>query len=97
MTKEELLKAKQNLEILKLSGYPSIDKPWVVNYNQKELGKEIPKRTAFEVVAREVSFCGSKSETGTVSRPAAPEQPPVYQNANQSDFEEITDDEDLPF
>lgn len=55
------------------------------------------KRTAFEVVAREVSFCGSKSETGTVSRPAAPEQPPVYQNAVQSDFEEITDDEDLPF
>lgn len=55
------------------------------------------KRTAFEVVAREVSFCGSKSETGTVSRPAAPEQPPVYQNANQGDFEEITDDEDLPF
>ena len=55
------------------------------------------KRTAFEVIAREVSFCGSKSETGTVSRPAAPEQPPVYQNAVQSDFEEITDDEDLPF
>lgn len=55
------------------------------------------KRTAFEVIAREVSFCGSKSETGTVSRSAAPEQPPVYQNAVQSDFEEITDDEDLPF
>ena len=50
MTKEELLKAKQNLEKLKLSGYPSIDKPWVVNYNQKELGKEIPKRTVFEEV-----------------------------------------------
>ena len=44
MTKEELLKAKNNLEILKLNRYPSIDKPWVVNYNQKELGKEIPKR-----------------------------------------------------
>lgn len=55
------------------------------------------KRTAFDVVAREVSFCGSKSETGTTSRPASPEQPPVYQNANQGDFEEITDDEDLPF
>ncbi len=50
MTKEELLKAKQNLEMLKLSGYPSIDKPWVVNYNQKEIGKEIPKRTVFEEV-----------------------------------------------
>ena len=31
MTKDELLKAKQNLlklETLKLSGYPTIDKPW---------------------------------------------------------------------
>ena len=54
-------------------------------------------RKQVEVLANNVSFCGSKSETGTVSRPAAPEQPPVYQNANQSDFEEITDDEDLPF
>ena len=35
--------------------------------------------------------------TGAPAVPAAPEQPPVYQNANQSDFEEITDDEDLPF
>ena len=49
MTKEELLKAKQNLEILKLSGYPSIDKPWVVNYNQKELGKEIPNGKSLTV------------------------------------------------
>ena len=51
MTKEELLKAKQDLlklETLKLSGYPTIDKPWTVNYNQKELGKEIPKRTVFD-------------------------------------------------
>lgn len=40
MTKEELLKAKQDLlklETLKLSGYPTIDKPWTVNYNQKKL------------------------------------------------------------
>ena len=53
MTKEELLKAKQDLlklETLKLSGYPTIDKPWTVNYNQKELGKEIPKRTVFQEV-----------------------------------------------
>ena len=44
MIKEELLEAKQNLlklETLKLSGYPTIDKPWTVNYNQKELGKKI--------------------------------------------------------
>lgn len=56
------------------------------------------KRTAFEVVAREVSFCGSKSETGTTAaRAAAPAQAPAYQTAAPGDFEEITDDEDLPF
>lgn len=56
------------------------------------------KRTAFEVIAREVSFCGSKAETGTVhAAPAAPAQAPTYQTAAPSDFEEIEDDEDLPF
>ena len=58
------------------------------------------KRTAFEVVAREVSFCGSKNETGTTGGnyvAAAPAQAPAYQTAMPGDFEEITDDEDLPF
>lgn len=56
------------------------------------------KRTAFEVIAREVSFCGSKAETGTVAAAAvAPAQAPAYQTAAPSDFEEIEDDEDLPF
>ncbi|MGN1418986.1 MAG: single-stranded DNA-binding protein [Acutalibacteraceae bacterium] len=60
------------------------------------------KRTAYEVVAREVSFCGSKAETGTsggsyASAAPAPAQAPVYQTAVPGDFEEITDDEDLPF
>ena len=55
------------------------------------------KRTAYEVLAREVSFCGSKAETGTVAPAAAPAAAPTYQNAVPSDFEEITDDEDLPF
>ena len=53
MTKEELLKVKQdllNLETSKLSGYPTIDKPWTINYNQKELEKEIPKRTVFQEI-----------------------------------------------
>ncbi len=63
--------------------------------------KDGNKRTAFEVVAREVSFCGSKSETGTSSynpAPAAQAAPaPSYQTAVPGDFEEITDDEDLPF
>ena len=58
------------------------------------------KRTAFEVIAREVSFCGSKSETGTVANAAPVSQAapaPSYQTAVPGDFEEITDDEDLPF
>ncbi len=59
------------------------------------------KRTAYEVVAREVSFCGSKAETGTAnnafSAPAASAPAPAYQTAAPGDFEEITDDEDLPF
>ena len=58
------------------------------------------KRTAFEVIAREVSFCGSKAETGTVANVApvsAAAPAPSYQTAVPGDFEEITDDEDLPF
>ena len=58
------------------------------------------KRTAFEVVAREVSFCGSKAETGTsgYSAPAAmmPEAP-SFSTASEGDFEEIAGDDDLPF
>ncbi len=58
------------------------------------------KRTAYEVVATEVSFCGSRAESGTgnftpTAQPAA--QPAAFQSAGSGDFEEITDDEDLPF
>lgn len=54
------------------------------------------KRTAYEVVAREFSFCGSKAETGAAgSMPA--QAAPAYQTASAADFEEIPDDEDLPF
>ncbi len=54
------------------------------------------KRTAFEVVADEVSFCGGKNETspGQAAAPATP----TYQPA--ADFEEIGADdydEPLPF
>lgn len=55
------------------------------------------KRTAFEVIAREVSFCGSKAESGSAAPAVAPGQVPAYQTAAPSDFEEIEDDEDLPF
>ena len=55
------------------------------------------KRTAFEVNVREASFTGSKADSGTRAAPAAPAQAPAYQSAATNDFEEITDDEDLPF
>ena len=58
------------------------------------------KRSAFEVIANEISFCGSKAESGTSVTPApqvAPAVAPAYQTASANDFEEITDDEDLPF
>ncbi len=55
------------------------------------------KRTAFEVNVREASFTGSKADNAGQAAPAAPAQAPAYQSAATNDFEEITDDEDLPF
>ncbi|MBQ7580330.1 MAG: single-stranded DNA-binding protein [Clostridia bacterium] len=60
------------------------------------------KRTATEVVVDSASFCGSKAETGTYSRPAANDAPvsspaPSYSTADTSDFEELSGDDDLPF
>lgn len=52
------------------------------------------KRTAFEVLAREVSFVGGKSESNNPS--AAPTQMSGPAPASM-DFEEITDDDSLPF
>lgn len=53
------------------------------------------KRTAFEVVAKEVSFCGGKNETSPVAAPAT--ATPTYQTPAPDDFEEIGADDDLPF
>ncbi len=56
------------------------------------------KRTAVEIVADNVSFCGSKAETGTgapaVSRPA-----PSYQGGSTDGFSVLptNDDEAFPF
>ena len=47
------------------------------------------KRTAFEVVATEVSFCGGKNESNS-SNASAPTPVPT-------DYEEIGENEDLPF
>ena len=63
------------------------------------------KRTAVEVVADNVSFCGSKAEGGTAGgaamRPAtaAPAAPAAsFSTGGMGDFESIEDDDDsLPF
>lgn len=50
------------------------------------------KRKAFEVVVDNASFCGSKSESGNSTAPAA-----VKASNPDVDFDEIEDDDDLPF
>lgn len=55
------------------------------------------KRTAFEVVATEVSFCGGKNEGSNNSeKPNSSPSTPAYSPA-PTDYEEIGDDDDLPF
>lgn len=61
------------------------------------------QRKSVEVVANNVSFCGSRAESGTgtgaTPQPAQNQQAaPSYSNASGGDFEEIIDDDDdLPF
>ena len=59
------------------------------------------KRTRVDVVVDNASFCGSKAESGTTggySAPAAPIAPaPSFTSGSESDFEEISEDDDLPF
>lgn len=69
--------------------------------------KQGNKRTAVEVVADNVSFCGSRAESGTTggnrpyenAAPAAPAAPAAtYASGGMGDFESIEDDDDsLPF
>jgi len=64
------------------------------NYTDKDGNK----RKTVQVVANNVSFCGSKAESGTASNPAYSQPAPSYASADSSDFEEIIDDDDdLPF
>lgn len=56
------------------------------------------QRKQVEVLANNVSFCGSKSETGSVSNGGYNQPSPNYASVDNSDFEEIIDDDDdLPF
>lgn len=63
------------------------------NYTDKDGNK----RKQVQVVASNVSFCGSRSESAANNQGYS--QPtPSYSNADNSDFEEIVDDDDdLPF
>ena len=59
--------------------------------------KDGNKRKSVTVVANNVSFCGSKAESGN-SNPVYKQPAPSYASADNSDFEEIVDgDDDLPF
>ncbi len=53
------------------------------------------KRVGFEVLADQVSFCGSKSESGTFNN--ASNNASSYNNSTADDFSSVVDDEDLPF
>lgn len=58
------------------------------------------KRTAVEVVADNVSFCGSKAETGTNGSAAPAARPaPAYQGGNTDGFSVLPtgDDDAFPF
>lgn len=59
--------------------------------------KDGNKRKAVEIVADNVSFCGSKNDNAASDQNAsAPAPAPAYATADAEDFKEIPDD-DLPF
>ena len=53
------------------------------------------KRVAYDIVAEQISFCGSKSESGTYSNDSG--NVSSYNNATADDFSTVVDDDDLPF
>ena len=59
--------------------------------------KDGVKRSTFEIVADNVSFCGSKSESGTSAAPRADVAAPSFSNGSVDDFAALADDDDLPF
>ena len=61
--------------------------------------KDGVKRYTVEISADNVSFCGSKSETGTNGAPSttASTAAPSFSNGNVDDFAAMADDDDLPF
>ncbi len=56
-------------------------------------------RTAYDVVADRISFCGSKAESGggNYGGGNAAADTSSFSNANANDFSTVVDDDDLPF
>ena len=54
------------------------------------------KRRTFEIVADNVSFCGSKNEGGSTA-PRATTEAQSFSNGNIDDFSASADDDELPF
>ncbi len=54
-------------------------------------------RTAYDVIADRISFCGSKAESGGGNYGGAAADTSSYSNANANDFSTVVDDDDLPF
>lgn len=62
--------------------------------------KDGTNRTAVEVVASNINFCGSKAENPAPAAPAGPhvgEPAPSYNQTDGDDFAMIEDEGDLPF
>ena len=53
------------------------------------------KRTAFEVVANNVSFCGERRDQNAA--PGSNTAPAAYSNTDSDEFTELSGDSDLPF
>ena len=54
------------------------------------------KRTAFEIVASNVSFCGSKAESGS-GAVGGGSNASSYSNASSEDFSTVVEEDDFPF
>ncbi len=63
------------------------------NYEDKQGNK----RTAFEIVASEVSFCGSKNDNSNANLNGLKEKIEANFSPNSNDFGMIDGDESLPF
>ena len=55
------------------------------------------KRRTFEIVADNVSFCGSRNESGSTAPRANMDAAPAFSNGSLDDFSASADDDELPF